>query len=441
MKAFTERNPKRIGAVVVVIALVMAAGVLFLHRSMFTSTYTVAARFPNAAGIAAGDTVTLAGVAVGTVSGVHLRGNAVVVDMAINHGVVIPHRTAAAIEVETVLGVLDVALQPIGGWSHPLGGGAMITDTSVPVEFQNLENTTGNLLQQADVSAFNQVLTAVDDIAKGKASQVSAIIAGLDKFTGVVDARSSQVSDLIDAADTLSATVAARDRQLASVVSSLDQVVQGLAGRASDLAILIRQTDALATQTAGLVGRNQPQIQQLLNHLQAVLAVVSQHQVDLAEGVAYLDSGLTGFASIGYSGAADIPNQWGNIFVNLLGSAGIDGILGSCGLVDQVLNQVLGPDPLPCNEQSGPPVTSTGTSGTSSSASSASSAQPSHGTSTGSPAGTARSAPEGTAGAAPTGTAGGGQAGTANSTPAGTSGQTPSLGNPLGQLIGRLVGS
>ncbi len=359
MKSFTERNPARIGLVVVVATVVAVGAVLTVNRSIFTSSYTLAARFSNAAGIGPGAKVTLAGVDVGTVSGVHLDGNAVLVDLAVNQGVVLPRRTTASIEVETVLGVLDVALQPLGGWSSPLRGGALITDTSVPVELQNVENTAGNLLQQADVAAFNKLLTAIGDIARGKQAQVAQIVQGLDSFTGVVDARSTQVSDLIDAANTLASTVAARDRQLSSVVSSLAQVVQGLAARSSDLAAVIRQTDRLASQTAALVGGDQPQIQQLLDHLHAVLGVVAQHQQDLAEGVAYLDSGLQGFSSIGNSGST--PNSWGNIYFDLLGSNGIDSVLGSCGILDQALNQVLGPDPLPCSQRSGPAVTSTGT--------------------------------------------------------------------------------
>lgn len=422
MKSFTERNPKRIGAAVVVVALVAATAVLLLHRSMFTSGYAVAARFPTAAGIASGDAVTLAGVDVGSVSGVHLRGNAVVVDMKVDHGVVLPRRTAAAIEVETVLGVLDVALKPISGWSHPLANGAVITDTSVPVEFQNLQDTSGKLLAQSDVTAFDQVLTAVEDIARGKAAQVASIISGLDRFTGVVDARSSQVSDLIDAANTLSATVASRDRQLSSVVTSLDQVVSGLASRSSDLAALIRQTDQLATQTASLVGQNQPQIQLLLDHLHAVLGVVATHQEDLAQGIAYLDSGITGFAAIGYSGVNNTPNHWGNIYVTLLGSSGVNSVLGSCGVVDQVLNKILGPDPLPCSEQSGPPVTSTSPSTSSSPGSS------STGTS---------SAGSGQRAGANSG--GGGSAGSSSATgasPAPGSAAASSLGDLLGPLLG-----
>jgi phospholipid/cholesterol/gamma-HCH transport system substrate-binding protein len=361
VKAFTERSPKLIGAVVVVVALAIVAGVLLLNKSVFEPSYTIEARLANAAGVAKGTAVTLAGVNVGTVSGVRQQGDSVIADLAINHGVVLPEHTAAAVEVQTALGVLDVALEPKSGWDHPLSSGAVITDTSIPVEFQDLENTAGNLLQQSDVAAFNALVSSLQQVTQGKEVQVATIISGLDKFTAAVGQRQQQVGSLIDAANTLASTVAQRDNQLAGVVDQLAQVVQGLAQKSSELDTLITSTDQVAAETASLIGLNQPQLQGLLDHLQSVLAVLDRHQEDLAEGVSYLASAVSGFSSIGYSGPNDTPQSWGNIFANPIGIANGYAVLGSCGALDQALNQILGPDPLPCDEQTGPPVGQTAT--------------------------------------------------------------------------------
>lgn len=361
MKSFTERSPRLIGAVAVVVALVIVAGVILLNKSVFEPAYTIKARLANAAGLAKGTAVTLAGVNVGTVSGVQQQGNAVVADLAINNGVVLPHDTAAAVEVQTALGVLDVVLEPQTGWNHPLQGGAVITNTSIPVEFQDLENTAGNLLQQSDVAAFNSLLTELQQVTQGKEVQVATIISGLDKFTSAVGQRQQQVGSLIDAANTLASTVSQRDNQLAGVVDQLATVVQGLAQRSSQLDALITGTDQVAAETATLVGQNQPQLQGLLDHLQSVLAVLDQHQEDLAQGVSYLASAVSGFSSIGYSGPNNAPQSWGNIFANPIGIANGYAVLGSCAALDQALNQILGPDPMPCASQTGPPVGQTAT--------------------------------------------------------------------------------
>ncbi|MDE3085565.1 MAG: MCE family protein [Acidobacteriota bacterium] len=356
MRSFTERNPKIIGTIAVVVASAIVLGVILLNRSVFTPAYTIHARLTNAAGIGKGTEVSLAGVKVGTVRAVHVKGDAVVADLAIDHGVTLPQDTAAQVKVQTVLGVLDVSLEPRTGWAHPLAAGATITDTAIPVEFQDLQNTAGTLLQHSDVAAFNQLLSSLAQVTQGKQVQVSEIISGLGKFTSAIDQRQSQVGTLIDAANQLASTVSSRDSQLGGIVDQLTTVVNGLAQRSSQLNALIVGTDRLATETATLIGQNQPQLQGLLSHLQAVLAVLDKHQEDLAEGVAYLSSAVQGFSSIGYSGPNNAAQNWGNIYANLVGVANGYAVLGNCAALDQALNQVLGPDPLPCDERSGPPV-------------------------------------------------------------------------------------
>src|SRR5205807_10490952 len=99
------------------------------------------ARRPTAAGMTKGTPVMGAGVNVGTVSSVQVHGDAVDAQLAVKHGVQLPHDTTAAVEVETLLGVVDVTLKPVSGWEQPLQAGAMITNTSVPTEFYQLQNT------------------------------------------------------------------------------------------------------------------------------------------------------------------------------------------------------------------------------------------------------------------------------------------------------------
>lgn len=354
MKSFTERSPKRIGVVVLAVLVALAGAVLFLNRGIFESGYEVSARFPNAAGIDKGTTVLLAGVAVGTVDSVTIDGNAVDAVMTINHGIVLPHDTAADIKVETLLGVVDVSLKPVSGWSDPLRNGAYITDTSVPTEFYQLSNTAGHLLQRTNAKAFNSVVESLSAITKGKQLQVAEIIKGLGALTTTVDQRSSEVSQLIDSANTVSSTLAARDQQLAAVIDSLNTVTAGLADHSANLASLIDNVDAMATETNSLVGQNKANLNALIDNLNTDLGVVGTHQDDLAQAVSYLGAALRGFASVGYSGPDDTPNSWANIYANSLGATGGYGVLAPCGSLDQALDEILGPTPLACDEQTGP---------------------------------------------------------------------------------------
>jgi phospholipid/cholesterol/gamma-HCH transport system substrate-binding protein len=352
VKAVTERNPKIVGIVAVVIMTACVLGILLLNRSFFSSGYTIQARFANAAGIAKGTEVMEAGVNVGTVTSVQVHGNSVDADLSVNRSVVLPHTTTAAIEVETLLGVVDVTLKPVSGWDDPLKPDTLITDTSVPTEFYELQNTAHSLLSKTNAKALNNFVTSLANITKDKQTQVAQIISGLGALTTTVDQRSGQVSQLIDSANTLSSTLASRDQQLLSIVNNLDTVSTGLANNNQDLSNLITNVDSMASQTNSLVSQDSPALNALLKSLHSDLTVVGQHQDDLAEGVSYLGSALKGFQSIAYSGSTPVP--WGNIFLNPASLTNTFGVIGPCGAFDEVLNQVLGPDPASCNDQTGP---------------------------------------------------------------------------------------
>lgn len=352
MKAVTERNPKVVGIVAVVVMTACVLAILLLNRSFFSSGYTIQARFTNAAGIAKGTEVMEAGVNVGTVSSVQVHGNSVDAQLSVNRSVVLPHTTTAAVEVETLLGVVDVTLKPVSGWGDPLKPQALITDTTVPTEFYQLQNTAHSLLTKTNAKALNNFVTSLANITKGKQTQVAQIISGLGALTSTVDQRSGQVSQLIDSANTLSSTLASRDQQLLSIVNNLDTVSTGLAGNDQNLANLITNVDSMAGQTNSLVNQDSPALNSLLKRLHADLTVVGQHQDDLAEGVSYLGSALKGFQSIAYSGST--PVSWGNIFVNPASLTNTFGVIGPCGVFDDVLNQALGPDPASCSDQTGP---------------------------------------------------------------------------------------
>jgi len=131
VKAVTERNPKVVGIVGLVVMTAFVLGILFLNRSVFSSGYTVQARFTNAAGISKGTEVMEAGVNIGTVSSVQVHGNAVDAQLTVNRSVVLPHATSAAVEVETprrALTEADASEHRRGLWADQDPVGAFLNE-------------------------------------------------------------------------------------------------------------------------------------------------------------------------------------------------------------------------------------------------------------------------------------------------------------------------
>ncbi|HZT66089.1 MAG TPA: MCE family protein [Acidimicrobiales bacterium] len=365
-RSFTERNPVVIGAISLAVIFTFVAAALFLNKNVFGGGKGVVLRFTNAAGLRAGDQVLLAGVPVGEVKSLDQKGDFVYAHITIDGSTDLPDDSSATIEVETLLGQVAVKLVAGHDWGHQLAAGAMISDTTVPTEFQQLQNAAGPLLAQSNGKELSDLLGELATITNGKRTQVSELISGLDKLTATIDDRKSQVGQLIDGSDQVATALASRDQQLASAVTNLETVLAGLAQRRAALSDLITNVGQVAGQTASLVGDNRARLDSLLSALNADLDLVARHQVDLAQGLSYLASAVEGFQSVGYSGAQQYPNSWANVYTNLVG--GGDQVLGSCGYLDQALDAALGPDPYSCNQRVGPVVAPSSSPGPSSGA-------------------------------------------------------------------------
>ena len=354
MKAFTERNPRIIGAILIAIILAFTTGSLLLTAGVVKGQYSVKARFVDTAGLAGGDKVRVAGVAAGSVGSIRQAGSKVEVTLKINNGIQLSRDTKAQVIVETLLGSKYVRLVTGRDWSSMLRKGSVITDTSSPTEVLDLQNIGTPLLQKIDAKALNDLMASLSSVTTDKRDEVVSIIEGLNKVTAQVNDRQAQTRGLIDAANKVAGTLANRDNQLVALVDNLNVVVRSLADQRVQLADLLQQTAAAAKATADLVGANRAKLDSILDELHQDLVIVGRHQVDLAQSIAYLGVAIQGFSSIGYSGADNNPNRWANVFAQGLGPGGVDPVLGSCGVVDQALDLALGADPLPCGARTGP---------------------------------------------------------------------------------------
>jgi phospholipid/cholesterol/gamma-HCH transport system substrate-binding protein len=359
VKSFTERNPYVIGIVGIILIILGTIGALVFNASFLarlSHNFTINAVFPDTAGLRGGDRVSIAGVQVGTVGSINQDGNAVRVTLKVNHGVEIPDDSKAAIRVATILGRKEVGITTGSNWDHLLKGGDLIPEdrTSSPTEVLDVQTDAQGALQNLDAQALNTFLHDLAVVTSGKQTQVSTIIDGLDRLTATVDARRSELATLISSANTVSGTLASRNQQLLQIVDNLEVVLHGLANRKVQLTELLNNAQSAASQISGLVSANRSKLDSLLSELHTDLAIIGQHQIDLAQGIAYLGSAVQGFQSIGYSGPNNTPNTWANVFTVGLGPASADPVFGCGGALDQALNAALGPDPLPCSQAVGP---------------------------------------------------------------------------------------
>ena len=340
-KSFLERNTKLIGLIGVALIVLFTVVALLLQGGLLTGRYTVHAVFADAASIQTGDRVTVAGLVAGRVNGLTIKDGHVVMDLGVNNGVKLTRDTHAVIKIETLLGRRSVQLED-GTSSKPLADGDYIPlqNTQTPIDITNLNDISVKLLNRSDAGALNN-LKEVTQITAGKSAEIRTIVDGLRKITASVDQRRVELGRLLESLRTVSATLGNRDQTLVSLIDNLNVVLGNLAQRQQALATLLTSTDSASHQTADLVARNRTVLDSTLRYLHEDLGVLSRHQLDLAAAVSYLQKAVEGYSSVGYS-SGNFPNQWANIFVQSLGPAGVDRLIGKCGAVDQLFDYYFG---------------------------------------------------------------------------------------------------
>jgi phospholipid/cholesterol/gamma-HCH transport system substrate-binding protein len=349
-KSFLERSQRVIGLAGIGFILGGSLFALLLTGGVFARTYRVTAMFTDAAGIQPGDKVTVAGLAAGTVKGLRIEHGHVAIDLAVNRGVTLPADSDASIVIETLLGRRAVSLSA-GESDKELADGAVIPAdrTTTPVDITQLNDISVRLMNASDAGALNSFLDEVAKVTSNKKTQVRQIATGLSSVLEAVDSRKQQLGRLITSLRTLFTTLGERDKTILGLIDHLNPIFANLAARQQDIKTLLEATDSASHETANLVSRNRKTLDSTLNSLHGVLGILDRHQLDLAATLSYLEQSVQGYQSVGYSQGT--PNQWANIFVQSLGPAGVDVLLGKCGAIDQLIDDLLGTD---CSTSSNP---------------------------------------------------------------------------------------
>jgi phospholipid/cholesterol/gamma-HCH transport system substrate-binding protein len=280
MKPFRERNPVPIGA----IGLAVILGLLFLAFNasslpFLNSGHTYHADFADAAGLKKGDDVRVAGVKVGTVTGVDLAGAEVRVGLRVDSGIHVGPDTRAEIKIKTLLGQKYVALTPSG--TGPLAGDIRLSHTETPLDVTAAFNGLGQRAGEIDT---HQLARAFDTLAatfKDTPPYVHESLRGLERLSTSIASRNNELHALLARANGVTQTLASRDAQVAKLINDSNLILQTVYQQRAVVHRLLVDTAAVSRQLAGLVRENRAVIGPALNHLHTTLGILQRNQDSL----------------------------------------------------------------------------------------------------------------------------------------------------------------
>ena len=281
MKSIRERNPVVVGVIGIVVLAVI--GLLTYYSDDLPiigggTTYT--ADFTEAAGLAAGNEVRVAGVKVGTVTKVGLDGAKVKVAFKVKNTWV-GDASTVAIKIKTLLGEKYLGLDPLGARDQDPGSTIPENRTVSPYDVTDAFNGLANTVGRLDTGRLAQSFQDIADAFGNTAPDVHSTLQGLADLSETISSRDNQLSQLLANTKQITGDLANEDTEFTELLNDGGQLLGELQARRQAIAALLSGTVDLGKQLSGLVADNQNTLGPALTELDGVTNVLQANQNNL----------------------------------------------------------------------------------------------------------------------------------------------------------------
>lgn len=295
-----QHSKLTLGLITVVIIALLLIGILQVAGAGIGKV-SYEADFAQAAGVSPGDSVTVAGVSVGTVGATRLAGDHVVVTLEINDDVHLGADTTASIQLTTLLGSRYVDLKPAGGGKLPdnrLG----LSHTGVPYDLQQLINNATTTFEQVDFKNIGDTMTTLSEQLEGTPEVIPQVLTNVQGLATIMADRRSQIGSLLTSTKQLTDVIRKQQGNLGSLVAQGAEVLKEINSRRAVINKLFQATTKLVDQIKTIVVDNRGQIDALLKNLNGMLASLAKNDDLLRNTLQILPVPVRNFANASGTG-------------------------------------------------------------------------------------------------------------------------------------------
>jgi phospholipid/cholesterol/gamma-HCH transport system substrate-binding protein len=232
-----------------------------IANSSYGATYSYKADFTDVTGLELGDDVRIAGVRVGTVTGIHISkqddgraASLAKVDFTVQKSRRLPTSVTAAIHYRNLIGqrYIDVA-EGAGNPGGLLKPGGTVRNTSAAVDLTLLFQGFKPLTEGLDATELNKLSLDIINTLQGEGGALTSLFGTLADLTNTLADKDQVIGDLIDNLSGVLTAVGQRDQELTQLVIQLKNFVSGLAQDRTTIGNAIDGINQLATSTTGLL--------------------------------------------------------------------------------------------------------------------------------------------------------------------------------------------
>jgi phospholipid/cholesterol/gamma-HCH transport system substrate-binding protein len=282
MRVLAEFNRGRVGLMGVLITLlILGVGQSFTSVPMLFATPTYYAQFADTGGISTGDKVEIAGVNVGLVRSLAIRGDKVSIGFSLA-GKTIGTKSRAAIRTDTLLGRKNLEIEPRGSDSLQPNGILPAGQTTTPYQIYDAFADVTNATTRWDVDVVKRSLKVLSETFDQAAPHLSAALDGVARFSDTVGRRDEQIKQLLANAGKVAHVFGDRSEQVNRLLVNASTLLAAFKQRSQALSILLSNVSAASTQVSGLIEDN-PDFNHVLGQLGTVSDELVKRKSELAE--------------------------------------------------------------------------------------------------------------------------------------------------------------
>jgi phospholipid/cholesterol/gamma-HCH transport system substrate-binding protein len=298
VKPFRERNPAVIGLLgITAIALVLLGAFRADRLPIIGSGDTYHASFAEIGGLREGDEVRVAGVSVGKVMGIELKGDKVDVTFKIDKDTALGRETGAEIRLRTLLGAEFLALTPAGDGTLPKNGTIPVSRTVAPYDVVSAFSELSTTTDQIDVAQLSTALDTLSGIAAQTPEEFRGAITGVSELSRNLAARDEQINTLLVNLKKVSGVLNSRNDELETLFKDSAVLFDAITERRDSIHRLLVSTQEISTQLRGLVADTRADLKPTLTQLDAVTTMLNKHKASLDETLRVLPQFLRVFSN------------------------------------------------------------------------------------------------------------------------------------------------
>ncbi|MET8848024.1 MCE family protein [Amycolatopsis sp. NPDC004625] len=245
---------------------------------------TYSAEFSEAAGLAEGNDVRIAGVEVGHVSDVRLRGDHVLVAFRVK-GAWLGEASGASIRLKTVLGQQYLALDPQGTGTLDPGTPIPRSRTTVPYDILTAFGRLSSTVDHIDTAQLAKSFDTLSATLTNTPHSVRAALTGLSRLSDTLASRDSKLAALLGNTRVVSQTLVNREAQVRRLLADGNQLLGEVSNRETAISTLLDGSRRLATELSALISDRDVQLGPVLTQLDRLTSMLQRNQDALAAGI------------------------------------------------------------------------------------------------------------------------------------------------------------